>query len=459
MKLRLETLPRYRLTLIYAAVFTAFIACFIGAFFSPSTIHDEHSFLGSCFSDDTDTALGCDLDVRTLRHPVWFSVLPHVDKYQQFFMLEVEAMKTANDRRESSASLTLNFLVSVRARNDDSDEYEYLVENRERSIEVECKKGHSCGQEDLFYEPYLTYDNYELKVAVLNWEDVSSWISNLKFTIKSVNTDFTRYVLACKYLFFCLSLISSVAFFLQLYSVPLSLWSFETRYISLVGISCILMNDPTYAGSILSPSEGWSVYTVLCVTQFIGLILSFWLFTAQRLKTSIFSVGYYLLVTIMLFVLVGLLSALYIYLNIRMKNDPSYSWKSDLPRPFVGVVGTIIAILILIICWTIGLTLRAMPAVAQLSKRQVFLLAVNTGMLVITILGIAAGFFQPLPRMGPMLLIMISIYNLYIYLLQILFVPTKEAVEAQFRAVELEGQIAQLQMEEEEDMSKPVNRI
>jgi Ca2+/Na+ antiporter len=142
-----------------------------------------------------------------------------------------------------------------------------------------------------------------------------------------------------------------------------------------------------------------------------------------------------------------------------MKYDPSFSWKSDLPPAFTGVVGAVIAMLVLIICWMIALTLRAMPTVARLNKRQVFLLSINTGMLVITILAIAAGFFQPLPRLGAMFLITISIYNLYIYLLQILFVPTKEAVEAQFRAVELEGQIAQLRFEEEDDLSKLENRV
>lgn len=458
-KLRLDSLPRYRLTIIYAVVLTAFVACFIGAFFSPEMINEELGFLGSCYQDDNVLVKNCQLDERMAKHPAWFTVLPHLDKYKQFFMLEVEALQGNQDKRETSASLTLDFLVSVRARDSGSDEYDYLTENRERSVEVECKGKRTCGNKLLFYEPYLSYDNYELKVAILNWGDVESWLSNLKFTVKSVNPAFTRYALATKYLFFLLSLLSNIIYLLQLRSTPFSLWSFETRYLCLLGLSCTLMNDPTYAGGILTPSEGWSVYSVLCVTQFIGLILSFWMFTVQRMKSSVFSLGYYIGIVATLMVLVGLLSALYIYLNIRMKYDPSFSWKSDLPQTFVGVVGAVIALLVLIICWMIALTLRALPTVARLNKRQVFLLAVNTGMLVITILGIAAGFFQPLPRLGAMLLITVAIYNLYIYLLQVLFVPTKEAVEAQFRSVELEGQIAQLRFEEEEDFSRPENRI
>jgi len=458
-KLRLDSLPRYRLTIIYAVILSAFVACFIGAFFSPEMLNEEVGFLGSCYQEDTELMKNCQLNDRMVKHPAWFTVLPNLNKYKQFFMLEVEALQGSQDKRETSASLALNFLVSVRAREDGSDEYDYLTENKERSVEVECTGERSCGSELLFYEPYLTYENYELKVAILNWGDVDSWLANIKFTVKFVNPAFTRYVLACKYLFFLLSLLSNIIYFLQLRSTPISLWGFETRFLCLLGLSCTLMNDPTYAGGILSPSEGWSVYSVLCVTQFIGLILSFWMLTVQRMKSSVFSLGYYIGIITTLIVLVGLLSALYIYLNIRMKYDPSFSWKSDLPQTFIGVVGAVIALVILVVCWMIGLTLRAMPTVARLSKRQVFLLAVNTGMLVITILGIAAGFFQPLPRLGAMLLITVAIYNLYIYLLQVLFVPTKEAVEAQFRSVELEGQIAQLRFEEEEDFSKPENRI
>lgn len=458
-KLRLDSLPRYRLTIIYASILTAFVACFIGAFFSPEMLNEELGYLGSCYDDDTTMIKNCQSDERMLKHPAWFAVLPHLDKYQQFFMLDVEALQAKRDKRETSASLTLNFLVSVRARDNGSDEYDYLTENRERSVEVECTGEHTCGSKQLFYEPYLSYDNYELKVAILNWGDVNSWLANLKFTVKYVNPAFTRYALACKYLFFILSILSNIIYFLQLRNIPMNLWSFETRYLCLIGLSLILMNDPTYAGGILSPNEGWSIYSVLCVTQFIGLILSFWMFTVQRLKSSVFVLGYYIGMSALLLVLVGLLSSLYIYLNIRMKYDPSFSWKSDLPPAFTGVVGAVIAMLVLIICWMIALTLRAMPTVARLNKRQVFLLSINTGMLVITILAIAAGFFQPLPRLGAMFLITISIYNLYIYLLQILFVPTKEAVEAQFRAVELEGQIAQLRFEEEDDLSKLENRV
>lgn len=141
-----------------------------------------------------------------------------------------------------------------------------------------------------------------------------------------------------------------------------------------------------------------------------------------------------------------------------MKYDPSYDWRTQLPRSVKGVVGVIIAQLILLVLYMIFLTLRAMPSIARLTKRTVFLLSVNTGMLIITILGIAVGLFQPLPRVGSMLLIMVAIYNLYIYLLQVLFVPTREAMDAQFRAVELEGQIAQMQVEED-DLSKVENRI
>lgn len=133
---------------------------------------------------------------------------------------------------------------------------------------------------------------------------------------------------------------------------------------------------------------------------------------------------------------------MYVYTSVQMKNDPSYRLTDFSPLFLTLSILTLILfttylIFLLFLAW------RACRSLTFISPRQRFLYYVNVLMALFTIACLCAGFFQRLPSIGALVLIVTSAYNIYIYLLQVMYVPSELGILERNRELELSHTVSQ----------------
>jgi hypothetical protein len=75
------------------------------------------------------------------------------------------------------------------------------------------------------------------------------------------------------------------------------------------------------------------------------------------------------------------------------------------------------------------MVIMACPLLKTASKRKAFITFFNISMLIMALIGIAAGGFSPFPYDGFIYLAFVAMFNIYVFLLQFLFVPTRTTLD------------------------------
>jgi multisubunit Na+/H+ antiporter MnhB subunit len=451
-KLRLDVISKPKLFALYLLAFSAFCLCFGLAFLSPDMFEEHQGAAYECQYVPNYTPDDCFPSSDSSAFlPLWIGRMQGVTPFSQFFIITADVYSGNGLVNSStlSVSFELRLEMSLRAVVREGI-YVDLIKSKAMSHTIRCYADNSkCETLFLGYEPYLDYNTYDIMIMFDNWSRVDTWVSEVNITVRSVTPAFSRYQLAVKYSFLALSLLSSLCYLYQILRLKVSHYTSETRNLALLSLSIVLFNDPLFLASLIKPDLGFTVVSVVSVVQFVVVLAYFWarvmlgIAPARREKWVKWGLG------IGLLLLFAILTALYVYTSVQMKNDPSYRL-SEFSPVFLSLAIAALALCGCYLLLLLVLTWRACPLLSLQSKRQRFLFYLNLGMAAFTIACIAAGFFQRLPSVGPFVLIVIAAYNIYVCLLQVLCVPSEIGILELNRELELTNSVSQAHKWEEE---------
>ena len=459
-KLRLDVLPKSRLFLTYLAAFSAFALCFGLAFLAPRMFDNHEGAVYQCEKMPDYRPDECFAgDAKENYIPLWIGRMQNVTPFNQFFVITADVYRSLDLASTSTLSVSFELVLEVSLRavfsEDSSTE---LIKGKSMTYTIHCDASTAiCESLYLGYEPYLDYSTYDVMIKFDNWLMVEKWVEEITVKVRSVSQQFSRYQLAVKYSFFGLSVLSAVCYLWQVLRMKVGAWSVETKGLVLLSVSLVLFNDPVFLATLIKPHVSFTVVSVVSVMQFVVLLAYFWanvMLNAQQTshwKWLRRGLSLYLFVpfTQALFLL---LTALYVYSAVQMKNDPSYRFEEFSPLFFYLAVFTIVMIAGYVL-FLVLLTWRAIPELKKQTKRHKFLFSINLSMAAFTIACVCAGFFQRLPSIGAFVLIVISAYNIYIILLQVLYVPSEQGLLEFQRELELSNSVTNAQKWEEEKYS------
>lgn len=422
-KLRLDLLSSCRLGLCYLGTLALILTCGVIACFAPSMFQTHRGDIYQCKSLPQYKHDECFGDTSNLAlTPTWIGTLRDVGPMNQFFVISADIFG-APERNSSSVDFDLHLTVSLQAELSPSSSQEILAA-KPLTFPVTCKADtRLCSSVFLGYEPYVEFKTYDLMIELTNWRMVDRWMNEIDVKVKSVAKSFSLYQLVVKSCFFLAAVVSAAVYLFQLCKAKVLRWSSETRCLFLLTISLIAFNDPFFAYSLYHPHYLVTAASVLCVVQFLCVLAYFWALVLMEVNTQAWHGKGKVALGAGLGVMGGSLAAVYVYSAVLMKNDPSYRL-TDFPPTIWALSLISVATMGMYLVFLGVLTLKALPVLGQRTVRQRFLCIINFIMAVFAGICVAAGFFQRLPSLGPFVLIVISTFNLYVFLLQALLVPT-----------------------------------
>lgn len=429
-KLRLDLLSACHLGLCYLGTFTLILTCIIVASFAPAMFQTHQGDIyqcehlppykhEDCFGESSGLALT----------PTWIGTLRGVGPMSQFFVISAD-IYGGPDRNSSSVDFDLSLTVSLQAQISSSTSKEILAA-KPLSFPVTCSADKRlCSSVFLGYEPYVEYSTYDVMISLTNWGRIDHWVEAIEIKVRSVTPSFSVYQLCVKSGFLVAAFVSAVVYLCQLCKAKVQHWSSETRCLFLLSLSLIFFNDPFYSYSLYHPHYLVTAASVVCVVQFLCVLAYFWALVLMEVNAQGWHSKCKGMLGLGLGVMGGSLAAVYVYSAVLMRNDPSYRLKDFHPAIWalslvsVAMMGTYLIFLGV-------LTAKALPVLGQRTVRQRFLCIVNFIMAVFAGICVATGLFQRLPSLGSFVLIVISTFNLYVFLLQALLVPTSIRLTSQ----------------------------
>jgi hypothetical protein len=394
-KLRLEKSSKSHLFLIFAfAVGLFFLSVLVAVFVAPEIIKKHDVTISKCSEAVNDH---CYSDKDT--HEVWEGRIPTA---------------TPHSAKDLSFNMTMEVLVLSK---------QEIVSEANKSTVISCISG-TCNTVVIFYLPYLKYDEYY--VVIKHKSRILS--DSVEIELSYIDSSFTKYQLATKYVFFALSTIFFVNFLIYSLKVPSAIRSFESKLLLPLAVSLVFFNEPLLWATIAFMSPFWSAVSVFCNTQFLAMLLLFWLVDLQHYRQSAHSSALLLVGSLLVAALFGLVFAGYLYAHERLRYNPSYDWNHDLNHTYKEVFIGIICIAAALAVWIGLLSLRAVTGIKKLGARERSIKMINVMAICFAFVGIGIGAFQPIPANSRLMLIFEAGFNIYVMLLQVLYSPTKSSL-------------------------------
>lgn len=401
-KLRLEKLPRYQLSVIFCVAIGLFAICgLVAAFLSPPIISSHAVDIYKCVENISEMCYS-----NTTTHEVWSGSIPSTSRLNQLLYMTV----TPYSKKDIIFNMTMEILVT--------HQFKILADNQKTAL-ITCKDG-NCNTVVIFYLPYLEYENY--RVIIRHKSQILS--DMVEINLSYVDSLYSKYQLATKYTFLVLSLLSFVNFLMHSCKVPMRLWSFEAKLLLFLGPSLIVFNEPLLALTIYYMNPVWSAVSVFCNVQFLAVLFLFWQFSLQNYRKISYRKLYISLEILVVSALSGLIFTGYLYVHQKLRFDPTYDWQSSLTENYKEIYIAVLGLLTILACWILFLACRALKSLWKFTIRQKVMMSVNVIFIGLGFAGVAIGAFQPIPKYSSLLLLYESGFNLYVILLEFMYSPT-----------------------------------
>lgn len=345
---------------------------------------------------------------NTLTNILFYTV--GIEKYNQILYLEADF----ESNNEILTKLNYSLVIKSQRRN----EYK-KIKAANKTFEISCSDG-SCGSQLMFYDPFADYELYTVKITMHGIIPVDE----IKYSMKFITKEFTEFFLGTKYFFLALSIISLFWYTFVIVKVGVHFLNKEIMLMGILSASLFLFNEPLLAVTLDKLTTEWSGFSVFCNAQFAGALL---LFCFTCLRSEMKDQGWivcFVVEFIFVFVFFVLLAVLYMFTVVELKFDPTFSWKNDLPKTEKGIFIAIIFFLVVFAIWTIALLTYSLLNYHKKTLKNKILMFSIIFLMLMTLIFIGVGSFQPIPRDGSLLLITVSFYNIFIYVLNWMFIPS-----------------------------------
>ena len=198
-------------------------------------------------------------------------------------------------------------------------------------VSVHCEKGGNVCQDNLLaLYPSVTHPNVRFYVKVALDKLFEGIIESMKFYMYTSNPEYTFYLLGLRYSLLLVSIIGLISYFFFFKNLQPSNRTFEHKYILVLSIALIALNDPFYALTVFHNSPQLTTLSTISVSLFISLLLFFWMVMFPRInyEHNKISTGFASVMTIAVaFVLFIFLTMLLLIHSVYSRYNPSIHWE------------------------------------------------------------------------------------------------------------------------------------
>ena len=363
----------------------------------------------------------------------WIVHLGHLTTKNQFLLIFGKVMPVSTSEME----FDLKYRIDIKPVNEFGDEKEdskkgHLL-TKENTLRVKCEEDEIyCNINEFILYPQITHEIYRIEVQIDVTDFDRNDIKGIYFDARTVSEKFTNYTLTLRYLFFAISVISSIIYLLFYFKLSNDLKTFEHRFISILSFSLPFFNNPLYALNIFKPSTFIAILSTFFTVALISILLLFWIIMVQRIwkekirvKTKLVN-PLNLILWILGFIFLMVSSSI---ASVVYRFDPAFHVDRDYPTSYmVFEIFVLIYMLVLLILLFFCIYKMCGQWKKIIWRHKVFFVMSIYFFLAVFILSVT-GSYQSYDSDGIKLLMMIFICNFYVVLLQILCRFTKDGVK------------------------------
>jgi len=356
---------------------------------------------------------------------VWTANVQGLSKLNQQFLLTCRI-----DNEEyllHGIDKDIDFSISMAGTIDDNYKWNKIVSAVHRHHVVCVQNYSTCNTILLVHEPYIAYFGYQFNISILSPD---SFIGNVTFMFTYMNDNFTLFELWFRFVFLIITFVIIVSFAIRLRGFSWRDWTLEQKWISVLLFGLLAFNNPFFPIEILINSWFPPFLDIVFTVTFIFLVLLFILVIIDGIKLEErerefkrFYLPKISLLGLLWITVVGVFS----YQEYSELIDPTIAIEQT-----TTIIGFEIAMLLLILSYFFWLgysTCRACgmdSKKAFLKRRLRFFLIFSTIVILIIGFGILFEVYQR-PENAAEFLAFHSLCNLYIYVLAIVYLPSKES--------------------------------
>jgi hypothetical protein len=429
MSMWLQSLPKKAFVVIFLVMMTLFGASIVIGIFGPQ-IYTRHTFSSwNCTNEnltkfDPLLCSGVDLSLNTTE---WTGILHNMNKLNQQIRLLVSP---ANVFMEGIiADLTFRILITGVTK--EAAETTVIFDSA-RTREISCPKNTLwCNNVYLIQIPFIDYTDYEFRISITE-SPKTGWVHDTRFTFEYVTTSYTLFELWFRFVFLVATFGMIIWFVVTLRKFKWRDWAIEQRWTSILLFCLLGYNNPFFPLTILA--KGWfPIFLNECLTTtFFATLLLYWLVVFDGIRPESLKkpqllfygpkVGF-------IFVCWALTIALLTWSKVTQVDNPTHDAVTQLSSYlFLAII-----MLLLVICyvfWMLYLVCRAcgdMKGVNYLGSRIKFFAVYTICCMVSVIVGYTVAFLTPANNNAARFLSTISMGNLYLYVLMIMYIPSNMA--------------------------------
>ncbi|KRX05240.1 hypothetical protein PPERSA_06874 [Pseudocohnilembus persalinus] len=236
----------------------------------PDNIQENFSYLCQDFSAD---------------NPEFGMVKFDLDKKNQFLIAELQFTRLGSE----NFSQKIQYQYSYYSIDKSYNVNEEIKKEKESSFTVKCDGNNSdnsssiCEANWVIYIKDIKYDNVLLDIKFKNMDE---WVDKMSLTSATfiyIRSQYTDFLIATKYSFMALSIVTFVLFYMRLKKLDKIHWIIEQKFILILSILLIFFNDPFYAITILEASPFMDFLSVFFIINFLVTVFIFWIIALKRI--------------------------------------------------------------------------------------------------------------------------------------------------------------------------------
>lgn len=159
-------------------------------------------------------------------------------------------------------------------------------------MDINCPANNEyCDTNMFLIYPQLDFSRYKIEIQLNIETSHLSLVDGISFRIRSQNPEFTRFLVTFRYVWLGISILSLIAYFWFYCRAGIKKMTFEHNFILILSISLVFFNDPIFGATLFKPSIAGAVLSTLFVTQFISLLIVFWIIMWRRMHLESVSIS------------------------------------------------------------------------------------------------------------------------------------------------------------------------
>eukprot|EP01091_Cochliopodium_minus_P012005 TRINITY_DN3544_c0_g1_i1.p1 TRINITY_DN3544_c0_g1~~TRINITY_DN3544_c0_g1_i1.p1 ORF type:complete len:497 (+),score=88.78 TRINITY_DN3544_c0_g1_i1:45-1535(+) len=422
MSMKLHSLSKQGLIFSFMIFFCLFgINLLIGAF-GPRVLEYQSISTWNCSEPLNEYNSSKCNGVQLGKGSNWTGTIENMNKLnQQLFVI----MQVQNKNPKIGLEKNIVMFVEIHAKKDQNSEWVQRIIKTDHLKTITCPhKSSFCDSIILVHEPFFSYSDYKFTLNVQNATQ-ETFIGDVVFKFGYASKKFTLFEFWCRFVYFLLTGVVLVAFYLHVRKYSLADWTIEQKWVFALLFGLIAYDNPFFGLILLV--DGWFPVMLdeILTGLFIVVLLLYWIVMVDALRKfdaseRTFCSFYLPKLGFVIFFCINLLMV-FMWTQISELKDPVQSHERGNVFYIFLIISSVSYIL-----WLAYLLIRVSmdSNVPLLGVKIKFFGVFTVFIIMVTFIGIIFQLLGPSLNSSSQYLGFLSLFNLYVYMLAFVYLPS-----------------------------------